>query len=45
MESVLPIGPLTEWFCRRCDTPYAVVANPEDMVENDLIDPVSLSEQ
>lgn len=29
MGCVLPPGPLTEWVCRKCNTPYAVVAHPE----------------
>lgn len=29
MGCVLPPGPLTEWICRKCKTPYAVVADPE----------------
>ncbi|MFJ2619206.1 hypothetical protein [Glutamicibacter sp. NPDC087344] len=31
MGCVLPPEPLAEWVCRNCDTPYAVVAHPENL--------------
>ncbi len=45
MGCVLPPGPRAEWVCRKCKTPYVVVANPGHRMFPDLIDPVGLSEQ
>lgn len=43
MGCVIPLGPIAEWFCRHCDTPYALVANPEEIIETYLTGPGSLS--
>lgn len=32
MGCMLPSGPLTEWVCRECNAPYAVVAHPEMLI-------------
>lgn len=41
MGCVLPPGPLAEWVCRKCNTPYVVVANRKLWMYPDLIDSVS----
>lgn len=37
MGCVLPIGPPSEWVCRNCETPYAVVAHPETLMPEDWV--------
>lgn len=40
MGCVIPDEPMTEWVCRECDTPYAVVANPETYMPREMIESI-----
>ncbi len=40
MGCVMPVGPMTEWICRHCDTPYAVVAHPEKFMSEERVNSI-----
>lgn len=40
MGCVMPLGPMTQWICRHCDTPYAVVAHPEKLMPEDIVNSI-----